>query len=214
MGLSVRPKGHRWAVGGSGLAWWWHTESDTIDKVDRQILHLDTRIYLAATYRFATAPVLPMQIAAAARELDEAAAAIARDAAGRFDLGPVRTALSRLAASAESFDAAVAELSVTGADTAGDERRLAIAGRAQRAVVRDLIQTGYVGTSPFDHDPAVPQLALPALQDARELARLNPDAHAARMLVTRLVRRRNSVLHNLAHAVETLEGALGDLRGQ
>jgi hypothetical protein len=207
MGLSVRPKGQRSAVGGSGLAWWWHTESDTIDKVDRQILHLDTRIYLAATYRFATAPVLPMQIAAAARELDEAAAVIARDAAGRFDLGPVRAALSRLAATAESFDAAVAEL-------AGDERRLAIAGRAQRAAVRDLVQTGYVGASPFDHDPAVPQLALPALQDARELARLNPDAHAARMLVTRLVRRRNRVLHNLARAVETLEGALGDLRGQ
>ncbi len=213
MGLSVRPKGQRWAVGGSGLAWWWHTESDTIDKVDRQILHLDTRIYLAATYRLATAPVLPMRIAAAARELDEAAAAIARDAAGRFDLGPVRAALSRLASAAEAFDAAVAGLAAAGVVGAGNERRLAIAGRAQRAAVRDLIQTGYVGTSPFDHDPAVPQLPLPALQDARELARLNPDAHAARMLVTRLVRRRNGVLYNLAHAAETLEEALDDLQG-
>ncbi|MDR7419156.1 MAG: M28 family peptidase [Armatimonadota bacterium] len=214
MGLSVRPKGHRAAVGGSGLGWWWHTESDTLDKVDRQVLHLDTRIYLAATYRFATAVLLPQRLAAAAREIEDAASTLARDAGDRFDLNPVRAALGRLIARADAFDAAVARLAGATSAAPEHERRLAVAGRAQRRATRDLIQAAYVGGSPFDHDPAVPQLPLPALQDARELAHLNPDSHAARLLLTRLVRRRNRVIWHLLCAAEALEAALADLYPQ
>lgn len=89
MGSSVRPKGQRWAVGGSGLAWWWHTEADTIEKVDRGVLHLDAKIYLLAAYRFATVAVPPLRVTDAVTELEEVAAAIAREAEGRFDLAPV-----------------------------------------------------------------------------------------------------------------------------
>jgi hypothetical protein len=206
MGLSVRPKGQRWAVGGSGLAWWWHTEADTIDKVDPQVLHLDTKIYLAATYRFATAPVLPMRLQAAGQELEEATAAIARDADGRLDLTPVRAALARFRAAAVAFDAR-AEMAQDGAETPRAHEQAVIA-RAQRDAVRHLIQIGYTGGSPFDHDPAVPQLPLPSLQEARELARLAPDGHATRLLQTRLVRQRNKVTQSLTAASAALEAAL------
>jgi hypothetical protein len=213
MGLSVRPKGQRWAVGGSGLAWWWHTEADTIDKVDPQVLHLDARIYIAATYRFATAPVLPIRLAEAVREIDEAAAAIGRDAGDRFDLTPVRAALARLSAAAAAFDATAATLA---GSTAGhvEDRQLAVANRAQRLANRALIQTAYTAGSPFDHDPAVPQLPLPALQDARELVPLDAAAHEARMLKTRLVRRRNQIVGNLTTAADVLEQANEELSGR
>ncbi len=32
----------------NGLPWYWHTEADTIDKVDREVLRKDTQIYMAA----------------------------------------------------------------------------------------------------------------------------------------------------------------------
>jgi N-acetylated-alpha-linked acidic dipeptidase len=198
MGSSVRPKGQRWAVGGSGFGWWWHTEADTIDKVDPAVLRRDTEIYLLAAYRFAAAPVPPLEVASAVNELQETLAAIAAASAGRFDLAPVDEALARLRRGGEAFDAAVAREAAPAAALA----------RAQREAVRLLVQVAYSAGSPFDHDPAVPQRPLPALQDAAELAGLDPNAHAARLLRARLIRQRNRVLWGLDAAARALEAAL------
>lgn len=204
MGLSVRPKGQRWAVGGSGYGWWWHTEADTIDKVDPGVLTLDTRIYLLAAYRVAAAPVAPLRVGDAVAELKHIVAELSREVATRFDLTSVSEALGRLEQSAGPFDAA-ARLATDG-DRAG---RLA---RAQRAAIRALVQAGYTGGYPFDHDPATPQRPLPSLQDARDLAALAPESDQARRLLTRLVRRRNGVVAGLTVAAEALEAALDESR--
>ncbi|MDR7521573.1 MAG: M28 family peptidase [Armatimonadota bacterium] len=214
MGLSMRPTGQRWAVGGSGLAWWWHTEADTIDKVDPAVLLLDTRIYLAATYRMATLSVLPLRLTAAVAELEEAVAALDRDAAGRFDLEPVRAALRRVAAAADAFDAVADGLRRDAGDETAQQRRLAVVNGAQRRAVRELVQAAYVAESVWDHDPAVPQQPLPALQEARELAYLAAETHHARMLHVRLARQRNRVVWNLTRAAEALEAAMAELAVQ
>ncbi len=207
MGSSVRPKGQRWAVGGSGLGWWWHTEDDTIDKVAADVLHLDTQIYLLATYRFAAAPVLPFRVGASAAELQAVVGTLARETGDRFDWTPVTAALGRLVTMARAFDAAADPA----AGSAGRSDRLAIIGRAQRTAIRSLVQVGYTGGNPFDHDAAVPQSPMPALQDARELVRMAPDSHEARSLLTRLLRRRNMVVFNLSAAAGALETALAAL---
>ena len=208
MGLSVRPKGQRWAVGGSGFGWWWHTESDTIDKVDAEVLHLDTRIYLLAAYRFATAPVVPLRVGDAVVELRQIVAELAREVANHFDLTPVTDALARLEVIAGPFDAMVARFAADGDGGAGG-LTTADLSRAQRAAVRALVQVGYTGGHPFDHDPATPQRPLPSLQDARDLAALAPESHRARLLHTRLTRRRNGVVAGLTAAVVAMEAALG-----
>jgi hypothetical protein len=43
----------------NGLPWYWHTEADTLDKVDREVFRKDAQIYMAALWRVCTAPVLP-----------------------------------------------------------------------------------------------------------------------------------------------------------
>ncbi len=210
MGLSVRPKGQRWAVGGSGLAWWWHTEADTIDKVDRDVLQLDARIYLLAAYRAATATVPPLDVAGSVAELAEIVAALDRDGGGRFDLSPVTAALARLYGAAVAFDRVAAGLNAGTGPSAGVADQGAAVARAQRAAVRELVLVGYTGGSRFDHDPAVPQVPLPSLQDVRGLASLAPDAQAARLLHTRLVRRRNMVVAGLHAAANALEAVLAE----
>jgi hypothetical protein len=204
MGLSVRPKGQRWAVGGSGYGWWWHTEADTIDKVDASVLTLDTQIYLLAAYSFAAAPVAPLRVHDAVAELKQIVTELARDVEGRFDLTPVSEVLARLERIAGPFDAA-ARLA-----TAGDGAGGLV--RAQRAAIRALVQVGYTGGHPFDHDPATPQRPLPSLQDARELAGLALESDRARQLYTRLVRRRNGVVAGLTAAADALEAALAQSR--
>ncbi|MDR7534187.1 MAG: M28 family peptidase [Armatimonadota bacterium] len=202
MGLSVRPPGQRWHVGGSGLGWWWHTEADTLDKVDPQILRLDAQIYLAAAYRFAAEPLPPQQVAPAVLELRQVVAGLQHDVGERFDLSPVAAALDRLAAQARRFDRAVAAAAQPGG---APPRRVEALARARRAAIRALVQVGYVGGNPFDHDPAVPQRPLPALADARDLAQMDPTSHEARVLATRLVRRRNQVAHTLQTAAAALD---------
>ncbi|MGH2373685.1 MAG: M28 family peptidase [bacterium] len=202
MGLSVRPKGQRWAVGGSGLGWWWHTEADTIDKVSPDVLILDTQIYLLASYRVATAPMVPLRIGAPVAELQEVIAGLRRTAGERFDLSPVIKTLDRLRSAAARFDDVAGDLAGASAT------RVEIIGRAQRAAVRALVQIAYTSGRPFEHDPAIPQLPIPSLQEISDLVRLPADDHASRLLHTRLVRRRNRVVYGLRTAADVLETAL------
>lgn len=54
---------------GAGTGWWWHTADDTLDKIDREILMRDTRIYGHVVARLLTSRVLPLDYASAAGEL-------------------------------------------------------------------------------------------------------------------------------------------------
>ncbi len=81
------------------------------------------------------------------------------------------------------------------------------------AVITDCVgELSYTTGRPFEHDPAVPQLPLPSLQEVTDLVRLAPDAHAARLLHTRLVRQRNRVVFGLQAAADALGGALATVR--
>lgn len=212
MGLSVRPEGQRAAVGGSGFGWWWHTEADTIDKVDAGVLERDMQIYLLATHRFATAAVPPLKVADAVAEMQEVVTALDREVVGRFDLSPVGAALTRLHAAAVAFDAAVGDVTTGAAEGADASARVAAACRAQRGAVRELVRMGYTEGDPFEHDRAVPQLPLPSLQEVRDLARRDPEAQEARLLSTRLLRRRNMVVAGIQTATGALEAGLLALR--
>ena len=88
--LSNLPKEQWAAVGGCGMNWWWHTEADTVETADRDVLALDTRIYAATLARLCSGPVLPFTLADAAREIDALLADYEKQAAGRFDLSPAR----------------------------------------------------------------------------------------------------------------------------
>lgn len=53
----------------SGQAWFWHTEHDTLDKIDLDVLELDTKIYLATILRLTNSEVLPFDFVATVDEL-------------------------------------------------------------------------------------------------------------------------------------------------
>ena len=56
-------------VGSAGFPWWWHTKDDTIDKIDPDVLVLDTKVYVASALRWLNAPVLPLDHTRAAQAL-------------------------------------------------------------------------------------------------------------------------------------------------
>src|SRR5215510_6415527 len=75
-------------VGSAGFPWWWHTREDTVDKIDPDVLVLDTKVYLASALRWLNAPVLPLDHRRAARGLLAELETLQATAGARCDLAP------------------------------------------------------------------------------------------------------------------------------
>ncbi len=196
--LSNLPKEQWAAVGGCGMNWWWHTESDTIETADRDVLALDVRIYAATLARFCGRPVLPFTLADAAREIDDLLAQYEQQAAGRFDLTLARARAAEAIRATEALDARARALIEANASPDDPEARAVVA--AQKAVTRALVPLRYTAGNRFDHDPAMPAPALQLLRDLPLLVTLPPESDGARFLTTALVRKRNAVCAALREA--------------
>jgi hypothetical protein len=200
--LGRRPEGQRAQVGGSGLGWWWHTDEDTLDKCDPQILEDDTRVYALTALRLCNAEVLPYDVAALAAEVQRELHGLQQIAGEAFDLGPAL-------ALADALSEKVARL--------GQARDARTTNRAIMGVIRALNNVNYTANGPFDQDSAVPARPFPSLQGVRRLAghagtgsrRYAPPDDAG-FLRTRLVRERNRVCEALNEAIDWAETACAD----
>jgi len=197
--LSSLPKEQWAAVGGCGMNWWWHTEADTVETVDREVLALDTRIYAATIARVCAGSVLPYTLAASAREIDALLADYATQADGRLDLGHPRARAAALIAALDELDARAA--AAVAGDLAPTSPEATALVAAQKGVSRALVPLRYTSGERFEHDAAMPAPPLQALREAPTLATLDPTSDEARFLHTALVRRRNAVMQALREAL-------------
>ena len=77
-----------YAVGGCGGNIAWHTENDTIEIADKDILLRDIKVYLLSVLRNANAEILPFDWRLTAKEFLETIAGYQKKAGDRFDLAP------------------------------------------------------------------------------------------------------------------------------
>lgn len=178
---------------GAGTGWWWHTPDDTLDKMDEALLVRDTRIYLAAVWRWITEPVLPLDFHAAATDVRATLEGLQAAAGPRLDLGPCLERARRL-------EALTARLR--------DATRRDAVNECLIRLQRTLVPMDYTRADPFEQDPALPVPRLSGLEAARALAGLDADGAAARHLTVRLLRARNRVAAALARAIGHVEAAL------
>lgn len=187
--------------GTAGFPWWWHTREDTIDKIDPDVLALDTRVYVAAALRLCAAPLLPLDHARFARALLETVEDLGR-AGSRWDAAPALDAARRLVARAGAFVQAV---NAVAAGEGAEPARIDAANRAMVALSRVLVPLFYTTGDRFHHDLALPVPPLAGLQPARELSGLDPASDRFRFTVAALVRERNRVVHALEEAVGAID---------
>ena len=190
--------------GTAGFPWWWHTREDTVDKIDRDVLRLDTQVYVAAALRLVNAPILPLDYARVARAIRATLDELQATARGRFDLGPAIEAAGRLSARAEALGTALDAL-------AGGRPGAAEVEAGNRTLVRlsrVLVPLAYTTGDRFTHDLALPIPPLAGLQPARDLGALDPAADAFKFTVAALVRERNRVVHALDEAADVIDDLL------
>ncbi len=205
--LSNRPEGQRAAVGGSGMGWWWHTEADTIDKVEPGVLEKDCKIYALASYRLCTLEILPHKVSRLASELDAELALLQKAAGSVFDLGPAVKAAKRLVDVAEDFDRAVSEIGPGACGCA-----IQAANEAMLEATRVLTPVRYSPVAPTEHGPATPTKPIPMLQPVTRLAKLCPLSDEFGFLRNSLVRKQNAVVRSLIEATRALEAGIREIR--
>jgi hypothetical protein len=200
-----------------GLAWFWHTEADTIDKIDPEILLKDTRVYMAALWRLCTAPVLPFNFETTAEEIISLLKGLQDKAGQAFDLGPAlekAEVLKQKAMALSSASQRITKLVLEQEpDAAADQLNSAAAGlnACLMKLSRILVPASYSAVDRFESDLAVPIPPFPRLQPVAELASMDDHSNAFKFLERKMVRERNRVCHALIEAAELIEQTLNGL---
>jgi hypothetical protein len=183
--LSVHPSDwgadeHRGRLGPWSLGWWWHTPEDTIDKLDPELLERDAKIYAATIWDLCTAPRLPVDYSAGAREMQ---AAIARFA----ELVPARIELEALAELAGATAASIARFNSVAPELSPD-----VVNATIHELGHLLIPVNYTEAGPFDQDLAIPSEPVPGLASSRQFGELRTETNV-NAAATKLIRERNRV---------------------
>jgi N-acetylated-alpha-linked acidic dipeptidase len=180
-------------VSGCGANIAWHTENDTIEIADRDILLTDMKIYLLAALRIANAEELPFAWDATCDEFLETIGRYEAAAKGLADLAAARDAT-------QALKAALAKLA--GASTPASKKNEAL-----RDLSRTLVPINYTREARFRHDPAYTVPPLPTLAVAAEIASMPADMQ--RYAAVELMRGQNRYVAALTAARRVVEGALG-----
>ncbi|MEM9549829.1 MAG: M28 family peptidase [Pseudomonadota bacterium] len=192
----LRAEKDYYVVGGCGGNIAWHTEHDTLEIADRDILLRDMKVYLAAVLGVANADVLPFDWRAQVAEFTKTIASYQEAAGDLADLGPAAAAADRLAAAMEEFHQGIA----SGAIVSG------AANAVIQGLARILVPLNYTVEPRFRHDPATPVQPLPALAVAQELSGHGPETLG--FAQTQVIRGVNRTAAALRAAERLVTGAL------
>jgi hypothetical protein len=203
-----------------GLPWFWHTEQDTLDKIDRKNLLRDSQIYMAAVWRLCTLPVLPFTFGNVGKEFIHHLSEYQKKAGSRFDLGEAIEKANLFAAGARELDRLSGQInsayeSAEGpGNLEGDLRRgLEKVNRLMMKLSRILIPVSYSAVDNFDEDRAIPIPPLPRLAQLEDLGKMAPGDWPFKFLERKMVRERNRIILALEEAEEIMAEMIPQLRG-
>ena len=186
----------------SGQAWFWHTEHDTLDKVDLDVLVLDTKIYLATILRLLNSPILPFDYTAFLDEIIGALGEYQTKIGSALDLSHIMQRARHVRGQIALLNARVEQEQHIDLDQED------IINDALVTIGHRVIPINYTEAGRFDHDPALHAPALAILSGINELARLDPGSDEFRFLRAKVVRQRNQALHLLRLVEVTAMNAL------
>jgi len=198
-----------YTVGGcAGNSWAWHTENDTLDVADPQVLVRDIKVYVSSILRILNAYIFPFDFRQWVQESQKVLEDYRSRGGDLVDLGPV---LKESHAFYKVLSFFYSELEK--AYLKGDRRpeRFKKINQCLLDLGRTLIPIDYTKSEKYSHDPAIPIPAFPDLEAVRQLPRFSPQENEYRLLRTQLVRGRNKVVDALRRARREVEECLKDL---
>lgn len=183
-------------VGGCGGNIAWHTEADTIEVADRDVLAKDIALYLEAVTSMANAEILPFDWRATAAEFSATIYEYQKRAGNRFDLTAAADAIKALSSALDNLYCAIEKGTIS----------VKTANPVLKGLARIMIPINYTRGPRFTHDPALNVPPLPAIAEATSLDGVPSDQIG--FITTKLLRGRNRVVAALREATRLVENAL------
>ena len=199
----IRKEKGFYTVGGcAGNSWAWHTENDTLEVADPEVLLTDIKTYIASIYRILNAYIYPFDF----RKWAEEAVKLLEDyqTAGEnlFDLKP---AIDEIQGLQQAFSHFYSEAENTCLKKRKNWSRFKKIDQSLLALGRILIPIDYTKGERYSHDPAIHIPSFPAFEGVHRLPQLSPETNEYRFLKTQLLRNRNRVIDALRRARREVE---------
>ncbi len=192
----LRAKKGYYGVGGCGGNIAWHTENDTLEIADKNILLTDIKIYLLSVFRNANAEILPFDWQAVTKEFTATLERYQKAAGKRFDFSATKRATNDLDKTLRTFYKGISSGKVSKRE----------ANDVILELARMLVPINFTQDPRFWHDPALTIPPLPDLAVALELKNYKGDMLG--FAQTELTRGQNRVIATLRSAKRRVEQAL------
>ncbi len=197
---------------GPGGGWWYHSEYDTLDKCDPEMMYMAEKAQTLVLLRLCTLPLLPYRIERLAEWTLDALNETEELAEGAMSLGSLKERAEVFKEKAAELDEATGRLTEKlEAGTKGLRNEVEMANDCMMRVSRIMNPVNYTLRGRYDQDyyGAEYLQPIPILRPVSELAALNPDATNYKTLRTKLVRARNAVSDALREATLIAEYTAG-----
>ncbi len=194
------------AMGDGNLGWWHHTDENTTERLDKDLLAVHLKVYAAYLWGLLTLPILPARFTPTVQAMVERIDQLPTSA-GPIDLEPIAGLGREALATVQRLDAAAdahraqANPSAEAAD---------VLNEALKGLSRILVPLGGTVADRYAHDPyglSAQTTLLPGLYELGRLGNLPSGSDERYLLETELVRQRNRVADGLRAARELAERA-------
>lgn len=197
----LRAEKNYYPVGGCGGNIEWHTEGDTLEIADPDVLLRDMKVYAASLLRVLNAPAVPFDFRSTTKEFRSVLKEYQEAAGSAFDFGMSMQAL-------DDLDNALAEFYATApVDASPSDEAARKFNFAQRRLARLLVPVNYSRAEAFRHDPALGLPQLPDLAPATAIPAANGDVAKLGIMKAHLTRGQNRLVWALIQAREVAESA-------
>ena len=187
---------------GASLGWWWHTEEDTLDKVDISVLEKSMKVFAAYVVELSNADLLPFNFVTPIRALQEQLEELEKESQN------IPVSFDTLISASKQLGLLIAQLEDRESDVQGQH-----INRCLIRLSRNLIPLLYTDRCRYEQDnygQSELERILPLSHSLHTLLKLDKGSAEYEMLLTKCVRLRNKISDFLQDSIELLRRCLID----
>jgi len=184
-----------------GLGWWWHTEHDTLDKLDPALFERDCKVYLYVLWKLLSENALPFVLADVSKDMLKTIKSLAKKCGGRFDFTSLKSRTEKLDKKLEKLDSLSALCEY---DPEKIEKITSIQIKAAEILTRLTFHEADI----YDFDRCGGIYPIPALKAGERLCLCTRDSSRYHMAETELIRGCNRVMREERELLSYLDDVL------